>query len=149
MAEGTGYELVTTIKDGETTSYLDAEIAESYRVCAYKTWKSGTKDVTTYGRLCKAGKLTLADSKVKSLKKGAKKFTVKWTAAAGVTGYQICYKQSGKKAKYKTVSADKLKYTVKKLKAGKKYTVKVRGLYSAGSIDIKGPWSNAKTVKVK
>ena len=95
--------------------------------------------------------------KVKNKKK--KKAIVKFKGLKGaeVVKYQISYK-TGKKTKKKTykkatTSAKNLKYTLKKLKKGKKYTVKVRAIYSfkyeGKTYKFNSKWSKAKKVKIK
>ena len=89
--------------------------------------------------------------------KGKKSFVAKWKKASGVTGYEIQYstdKKFKKNVKVKTVKKAKTtKLSVKKLKSGKKYYVRIR---SYKTIKISGKnkkyyskWSAAKTVKVK
>ena len=95
---------------------------------------------------------------ISSLKAGSKKFTVKWKKqATQTTGYQVQVATNKKfKNNKKTVTIKKqktTKTTVKKLKAKKKYyvrvctykTVKINGK----SIRIYSGWSKAKTVTTK
>ncbi len=85
-------------------------------------------------------------SKVKN--KAKKKAVVKWKRVAGASGYQVYYK-SGKKAKTKTVSSSAKKLVLKKLKKGKKYTVKIRAFKTVLGQNFYGAWSSAKKVKIK
>lgn len=84
------------------------------------------------------------------VKKG---FKAKWKALSGaVSGYQLQYslKSSFAKAKAKLVQkAKKTNLTVKKLKAKKKYFVRVRGYKTVKGEKIYSPWSVTKTVKTK
>ena len=95
---------------------------------------------------------------ISSLKAGSKKFTVKWKKqATQTTGYQVQVATNKKfKKNKKTVTIKKqktTKTTVKKLKAKKKYyvrvctykTVKINGK----SIRIYSGWSKAKAVTTK
>ena len=95
---------------------------------------------------------------ISSLKAGSKKFTVKWKKqATQTTGYQVQVATNKKfKKNKKTVTIKKqktTKTTVKKLKAKKKYyvrvctykTVKINGK----SIRIYSGWSKTKTVTTK
>ena len=95
---------------------------------------------------------------ISSLTAGSKKFTVKWKKqATQTTGYQVQVATNKKfKKNKKTVTIKKqktTKTTVKKLKAKKKYyvrvctykTVKINGK----SIRIYSGWSKAKTVTTK
>ena len=91
---------------------------------------------------------------ISSLKAGSKKFTVKWKKqATQTTGYQVQYSASSKFSKAKTVTVGKTKTTVKKLKAKKKYYVRVRTYktvkINGKSIRIYSGWSKAKTVTTK
>jgi len=92
----------------------------------------------------------------KSLKKN--RITVKWKKDTKATGYQIQYSTSKKftkkGTKIKTVAKNKTASgTVKKLKSGKTYYVRVRA-YKTVKVNGKkselcGSWSKVKAVKVK
>ena len=95
---------------------------------------------------------------ISSLKAGSKKFTVKWKKqATQTTGYQVQVATNKKfKKNKKTVTIKKqktTKTTVKKLKAKKKYYVRVRTYktvkINGKSIKIYSGWSKAKTVTTK
>ncbi len=95
---------------------------------------------------------------VKKLKKGKKAFTVTYSKVSKVSGYQVQYstskkftKKTSKKVTYK--GNKKFTKTVKKLKGGKKYYVRVR-TYKTVKINgkttkIYSSWSKAKTVTTK
>ena len=100
-------------------------------------------------------KPTLKSVKNKKKRKAVVKF--KGLKGAEVVKYQISYK-TGKKTKKKTykkatTSAKNLKYTLNKLKKGKKYTVKVRAIYSfkyeGKTYKFNSKWSKAEKVKIK
>ena len=84
---------------------------------------------------------------------GAKKaLKVKWKKVSGVTGYQIQYglKKYFKNAKKVTVKkAATVSKTVKKLKAKKKYFVRIRAYKKAGGKVYYSGWTKAKAVKTK
>ena len=84
---------------------------------------------------------------------GSKKFTVKWKKQTSqTTGYQIQYSTSSKFSKAKTVTVSKNKTTsktVSKLKAKKKYYVRVRTYKTVNGKKIYSSWSKVKTVKTK
>ena len=95
---------------------------------------------------------------ISSLKAGSKKFTVKWKKqATQTTGYQVQVATNKKfKKNKKTVTIKKqktTKTTVKKLKAKKKYYVRVRAYktvkINGKSIRIYSGWSKTKTVTTK
>ena len=105
------------------------------------------------------------DAKTKKVKltkvtaKKARKATAKWKKGKSVSGYQLYYKAKDVKAKKANTTA--AKKTVKKLKAGKKYSFKVRPFTYVGqptaengergfkSVAVYGKWSNVKKIKAK
>lgn len=92
-------------------------------------------------------------SKVRSLKAkaGKKRLTVTWRAASGVDGYQlqVSTKKSFKGAKKYKVHASGKKYVVKKLKARKKYYVRIRAYKSYTSSGNKRQMAYGKWTKVR
>ena len=88
---------------------------------------------------------------VKSTK--AAQLTVKWKRSAGVNGYQIVVakdKKFKKPVKKMLVRGEKKqKAVVKKLKAGKKYFVRIRSFRKEKSGVVYSDWSKRKTLKVK
>ena len=94
---------------------------------------------------------TMKVSSVKSQKK--KTATVKWKKDKSATGYMIeCATDKKFKKNKVTVTVSKYKTvsrTVKKLKAGKKYYVRICAYAKSGSTKVQGNWSKSKTVKVK
>ncbi len=89
-------------------------------------------------------------SSATAIKKG---FKLKWKPVSGaVTGYQVQYalKSSFSGAKTKWVKkADTSSVSVKKLKAKKKYYVRIRAYKTVDGKKIYSPWSVKKTVKTK
>ena len=86
--------------------------------------------------------------------KGAKKaISVTWKKVSGVKGYQIQVATDKKfKKNKKTVTVKKqktTKTTVKKLKANKKYYVRVRTYKIANGKKVYSSWSKVKSVKTK
>lgn len=84
----------------------------------------------------------------------SKGFTVKWKKQKSITGYQIQYstnrKFTKKTTKIKTIKkASTTKLTVKKLKANKKYYVRVRTYRTVKGKKYYSRWSKSKTVKTK
>ena len=86
------------------------------------------------------------------IKAKSKSFTVKWKKQTDVSGYQIQYstnKKFKKGTKIKTVKKPNVtKLTVKKLKAGKKYYVRVRTYKTVNGTNYYSPWSKSKSVKI-
>lgn len=98
-------------------------------------------------------KIVPEKTKLVSIKAGSKSFTVKWQKkTTEVSGYEIQYalKKNFKDAKSLTVKSSKTtSKTVKKLKAKKKYYVRVRTFKTVKSKKYYSDWSTTKTVKVK
>lgn len=90
---------------------------------------------------------------IKSVLAGSKSFTVKWSKQASqVTGYQIQYSTSisFRSATTKTITKNSTtSYKKSKLKAKKKYYVRVRTYKTVGKTKYYSSWSKAKTVKTK
>lgn len=88
-----------------------------------------------------------------SLKAGKKSFTVKWKIRNEATGYQIQYSTNSKfKSGNKTSSVSSYTTTskqIKKLKAKKKYYVRIRAYKTVNGKKVYGAWSAAKSVKTK
>ncbi len=98
------------------------------------------------------------NAKIKKLTKAKKSFKATWKKVNGVKGYQIQYSTSKKftKKTAKTVTIKKNKTTsktVKKLKAKKKYYVRIRTYknvkLNGKTVKVYSSWSKAKTVKTK
>ena len=111
-----------------------------------KEYKAASKTITL---TVKPKKMTL--SSVKSKKEKA--VLVKWKQDKKASGYLIecATNQEFTKNKVKmTVGKNKtVSATVKKLKPGKKYYVRVCAYAKSGKTKIQGDWSKAKMVKVK
>lgn len=87
----------------------------------------------------------------KAVSTKTKKATVTWKKVSGVNGYQVTYslKKNFKKAKSVNVAATKAKVTLKKLKKGKTYYVKVRAFKVVEGNKYYGAYSKKLKVKVK
>ncbi len=114
---------------------------------------SGTIEVKDFK--VEAGDKAKTPAKVKGLKVTAKKkaMVVKYKKVKNVKGknnYQIEYslKKNFKNSKTKN-NKTKTKMTVKKLKSGKKYYVRVRAYYKTSGSKIYGKYSSKKAGKIK
>lgn len=86
------------------------------------------------------------------VKAGKKKLSVTWKKDKNVSGYQIkiATKKNFKGAKTYTVKSYKTyKKVIKKLKANKKYFVKVRAYKTVGKSKVYGAYSAVRSCKVK
>lgn len=79
-----------------------------------------------------------------TVKAGKKQFTVSYKKVKNAKKYKIYYRLKTAK-KWKTITLKGTKKTIKKLKKGKKYQVKVRAINGK----VKSKFSKVKTVKVK
>ncbi len=90
---------------------------------------------------------------ISKLTAGKKKFTVKWKKQTSqTTGYQIQYSTNKNFKSTKTVTVSKNKTTSKtisKLKAKKKYYVRIRTYKTVGKTKYYSSWSKAKAVTTK
>lgn len=83
-----------------------------------------------------------------TLKAGTKKLTVNFNKVNGASGYEI-YVKAGSNGSYKKVKTlTKTSYTVKGLKSGTKYSVKVRAYKTVGKT-FNSSFSTTRSVKVK
>ena len=104
-------------------------------------YKKQTKKVTIYAVPGKRD--------IKKLSSGKKKLTVQWKKDNRSDGYQVQYSTDKKfKKNVKNVVIGK-KQTIKKLKTGKKYYVRIRSYKKISGKKYYGTWSSKKTVKVK
>ena len=159
----------TCIKEGKKTykcSVCGKEYVEKLDKVAHTIVKDKAVPATfkkagkTAGRHCKVcGKVLTAQKKIAKLgtaklTKVTKKkntFTAFWKKVAKVDGYQLQYATNSKFKKAKTVKVKKnknVKKTVKKLKKGKKYYVRIRAYKKINGKTQYSKWSKAKTVKL-
>ena len=151
-----------TVKCGSTVIASGITESDSNVMLMYEknSWLPGTYTVTAIARDTEYGsgtakyKIKVKPTAIKKIKKGSKRFTVRWKKVPkkNVKGYLVRYstKKSMKKAKYKTVKGyNKTKLTVKNLKGGKKYYVQVRSLFYRHGVKYYSAWSKKKTVKTK
>ena len=98
-------------------------------------------------------KLIVKAVKLKSVKAGKKGFTARWTKGAGINGYEIQYARNKKFTKGKKTVVIKKPGTVSrkvtKLKAKKKYYVRVRAYKTVSGKKYRSKWSNIKAVTTK
>ena len=105
---------------------------------------------TTSGTSTKVVKLK--STKITSLKRGKRNFTVKWKKiSSGLTGYQIQYSKNKNFKKSKTIQIKSAKTVKKKVSGIKKgsYYVRVRTVRKTKGKTYYSSWSGKKKVKVK
>ena len=112
--------------------------------------QQSTQNDTTTEQVNVAKPKSVSPKTVKSAKKA---ISVKWKKVMGVKGYQVQVATDKKfKKNKKTVTIKKqktTKTTVKKLKAKKKYYVRVRTYKIVNGKKVYSAWSKIKTVKTK
>lgn len=96
-------------------------IIYGYSASAAKTY--ATKNNITFISLDKV-ELPKSDTPELNLTAGKKRFKVKYTAVANAVGFQIRYKIKGKWSVKPFNTTKSVTKTIKKLKSGKKYTVR-------------------------
>ena len=171
MALETGYTLWTQAgKGGTVTKSLAAEKGSSHTfyITATKGYKRAKvtvdgkpvgavsqytfKDVTAPHELKALFIQIPAKTTVKATALKGKRIRVKWKKATAATGYKI-YKATKKNGKYKLIKTIKkssvVKWTNKKLKAGKKYYYKVRAFRKQYGKTAYSAFSNISYCKAK
>lgn len=89
---------------------------------------------------------------ISKLTAGKQSLTVKWGRRAEATGYELQYAMKSSFAGAKTVKIKKnatVSATIKKLKTGKTYYVRLRSYKTVGKKTYYSAWSKGKGVKVK
>ncbi|MGM9952571.1 MAG: fibronectin type III domain-containing protein [Intestinibaculum porci] len=153
MSDGsTVYETKKNVKVITSYPYAVAQIGSTVLTITYKYNENGFNDSKDLTQTIEVNKKDThlvnvdkpAKVKIKSIKAGKKKFTVKWKKAKHARKYKVYYRVKGTK-KWKSKSVKKTSCTVKKLKSKKTYQVRVRAI----NLTLKGKYSKTKTVKVK
>jgi hypothetical protein len=127
---------VTVKGTGKATITVTAKATSTYSKCV--------KKITVYGVPKKP--------ETKKLTAGKKRFTVQWKKDKKADGYQVQYstdKKFKKNVKSVNVSKKSTKATVKKLKKGKTYRVRIRSYKKINGKKYYSGWSKMKSVKVK
>ena len=143
---------MATITNGNITTKtikkLQAGTSYVFRIRGYKK-ENGDTIYTGY----KTIKVMTCPVKVKvtSAISGEKKITLKW-AKVKCSGYEIQYctsKKFKKNVKQLNVKKSKKTATVKKLKGGEIYYVRIRAYSKVNGTKYYGSWSKVKKVQVK
>ena len=111
---------------------------------ATSTYSKSVKKITVYGVPKKP--------EMKKLTAGKKRFTVQWKKDKKADGYQVQYstdKKFKKNVKSMNVSKKNTKATVKKLKKGKTYRVRIRSYKKIDGKKYYSGWGKVKSVKVR
>ena len=155
----------TTVATAETTTTATAETttvatAETTTPVAVETTTTTAKTTTvaptptTTAKLTKtqkptAQKVSVGNTRIRKIVKTKKSAKVIYKKIAKVSGYQLQLSRSSKFKKAVTKTTKKISYKFKKLKANKKYYVRVRGYVKTSNGTAYGKWrkKNFKTAK--
>lgn len=155
----------TTVATAETTTTATAETttvatAETTTPAAVETTTTTAKTTTvaptptTTAKLTKtqkptAQKVSVGNTRIRKIVKTKKSAKVIYKKIAKVSGYQLQLSRSSKFNKAVTKTTKKVSYKFKKLKANKKYYVRVRGYVKTSNGTAYGKWrkKNFKTAK--
>ena len=134
---------IKIVKETETTTPATAE-----------TTTTATAETTTTAKVTKtqkptAQKVSVGNTRITKIVKTKKSAKVIYKKIAKVSGYQLQLSRSSKFKKAVTKTTKKISYKFKKLKANKKYYVRVRGYVKTSNGTTYGKWrkKNFKTAK--
>lgn len=136
---------VETTESDETTADFETTTFDTTTVQETTTEKNTTVQPTT----AKTVKIAKVKIKKATKKKNAKSARISLKKIKKVTGYQIQVSTSRKfkkKTIVKTKTFKKTKYTIRKLKAGKKYYVRARAYVKVKKIKVYGKWCKGKKI---
>ena len=143
-----------TVKYGSKALKKGADYTVSYK--NNKAVGVATVTVTGKGGYTGTKKLTFnilpRAVTISKLTAGKQLLTVKWGRRAEATGYELQYAMKSSFAGAKTVKIKKnatVSATIKKLKTGKTYYVRLRSYKTVGKKTYYSAWSKGKSVKVK
>ena len=149
----------TTTATAETTTPATAETTTSAAVettttTAKTTTVAPTTTTTTTAKVTTtqkptAQKVSVGNTRITKIVKTKKSAKVIYKKIAKVSGYQLQLSRSSKFKKAVTKTTKKISYKFKKLKANKKYYVRVRGYVKTSNGTAYGKWrkKNFKTAK--
>lgn len=134
---------IKIVKETETTTSAVAE-----------TTTTATAETTTAAKVTTtqkptAQKVSVGNTRITKIVKTKKSAKVIYKKIAKVSGYQLQLSRSSKFKKAVTKTTKKVSYKFKKLKANKKYYVRVRGYVKTSNGTAYGKWrkKNFKTAK--
>lgn len=152
---GETYKKIATVKDYAQRNYTDKNVTNGarykYKIVNFHKpygedeYKSCSSPVATAYYLTRPAAVSVTSSK-------AGKLNVKWKKNTKASGYQIRYSLSSSFKTYKTkniTSKSTVSKTLKSLKKGKKYYVKIRAYKKSGNKTYYSSWSTAKSIRVR
>ena len=139
----------TTVATAETTTTAAAETTTTTaKTTTVAPTPTTTAKVTTTQKPT-AQKVSVGNTRITKIVKTKKSAKVIYKKIAKVSGYQLQLSRSSKFKKAVTKTTKKVSYKFKKLKANKKYYVRVRGYVKTSNGTTYGKWrkKNFKTAK--
>ena len=153
LKESTIHCIDGTINEKVTTPQPQPRPQPSPTPTPTPTQPQPTTTVPTTTTTTTAAKAVAKPAKFKKVKAAKKAVSIEWKKVSGVKGYQIQVatdKKFKKNKKTTTVNKQKTtKVTIKKLKAKKKYYVRIRTYKTVNGKIVYSSWSKVKTVKTK
>ena len=151
---------IKIVKETETTTTATAEtttpaVVETTTSAAAETTTTTAKTTTvaptptTTAKVTKtqkptAQKVSVGNTRIRKIVKTKKSSKVIYKKIAKVSGYQLQLSRSSKFKKAVTKTTKKISYKFKKLKANKKYYVRVRGYVKTSNGTAYGKWRKKK-----
>lgn len=143
---------IKIVKETETTTVATAETTTPVAVETTTTTAKTTTVAptpTTTAKLTKtqkptAQKVSVGNTRITKIVKTKKSAKVIYKKIAKVSGYQLQLSRSSKFKKAVTKTTKKISYKFKKLKANKKYYVRVRGYVKTSNGTAYGKWRKKK-----
>ncbi|WP_370786404.1 hypothetical protein [Eubacterium ventriosum] len=138
----------TTVATAETTTPVAVETTTTTKTTTVAPTPTTTAKVTTTQKPT-AQKVSVGNTRITKIVKTKKSAKVIYKKIAKVSGYQLQLSRSSKFKKAVTKTTKKVSYKFKKLKANKKYYVRVRGYVKTSNGTTYGKWrkKNFKTAK--
>lgn len=146
-----------SVKSIDSNAFYDTDLLDVYYLGTKAKWDK--IKIGGHNRPLKSADRhyisSIEGKKVKSFKAnaGKKQLRLSWSKMTAATGYEIQYATNSKFTKNtKTVTVKKnttVSKTVKDLKSGKKYFVRIRAYQTVNGVNYYGSWSEAKSVKCK
>lgn len=137
--------VVTAVAAGSVTISVHGQDETLMQTCTVTVKEAGNPTDDTAAQIKAVTSVKTASPSIKAGKKKVA-LTLKRAKYSGA-GYQIQIKKSG--GSWKSYSTTGLKKTIKNLKSGKKYTIRVRSYKKIDEKKYYSKWSKLKSVKVK
>ena len=143
-----GYRKIKTVT---SSSYTDRKVSAG-KIYYYKVQAVASEGAysSANSAAVKASLLKIPSIKVKSAKKG--RANISWKKISGASGYEVYmsqYKSKGFKKKAAVKKQKVVSASVKGLKSGKKYYVKIRAYRTINGKKVYGAYSKIKSITIK